>query len=436
MNACNSMQSVLPRLAGAAAPVPLVNIERARAVLGRHRLDAVVGSGYKNLYYLSGHMPDSVLGHFHDVLGAAILPVRADIAPALCVSDYDLAYLVTRPTWMPDLRLFSSKTRSSASYLLHMISAGVGVDTTLRQPLREIYTATRAHSTEDLMSALESFFSEHVQGGARWRVGFDDPRVGARLAERLGGRIKVVDALEILRDIRMVKTAPELDLLRRSAAINDAAVRDAANAVADGRPIMAMVDAYRSSVVRRGGRFLGERGMMFGAGPDGGFVLDNDWAEARTLARGDIVVYDAIGTYKLYHMDIARTGVIGEPSKRLVELHGIVREALATAESMLRPGVQTMDARAAAEQVIAGRGLEPMLTTMVFHGIGLDILEYGDPSHKTRGWTLEADMAINFEVFYRDPEVGGVHLEDTVRVTPSGLEHFSKLPREIIVTPA
>jgi Xaa-Pro dipeptidase len=209
MNARNN----LPHLPGVAAPVPLVNIERAREVLARHRLDAIVGSGYKNLYYLSGHMPDSVLGHFHDVLGAAILPVRLDIAPALCVSDYDLAYLVTRPTWMPELRLFSAKTRSSASYLLNMIAGGVGVDTALRQPLREIYAATREHSTEDLMSALTAYFAEHLKGDARWRVGFDDLRLGARLAERFGGRLEVVDALEIFRDIRMVKTAPELALL-------------------------------------------------------------------------------------------------------------------------------------------------------------------------------------------------------------------------------
>ena len=94
-----------------------------------------------------------------------------------------------------------------------------------------------------------------------------------------------------------------------------------------------------------------------------------------------------------------------------------------------------MAVRSVAEKVIESYGLEPMLTTMVFHGIGLDILEYGDPAHKTRGWTLETDMTINFEVFYRDPEVGGVHLEDTVRVTPTGLEHFAQLPREIIVTP-
>ena len=421
--------------ARARAPEPLVHVDRARQVMARHRLDAVVGSGYKNLYYLSGHMPDSVLGGFHDVLGAAILPSRPSIAPALCVSDYDLAYLVTHPTWVPELRLFSAKARSSASYLLRMISEGVGVDTALRQPLREAYEKTRALSTEDLLSALGSYFEANLPAGASWRVGFDDLRLGTQVAERLGGRIVVVDALDIFREIRMIKTPAEIALLRRAAEINDAALRDAAAAVKRGEPVMRMVDAYRLSVVRQGGRFLGERGMMFGAGPDGGFVLDNDWAEGRRVDRGDVVVYDAIGTYKLYHMDIARTGILGEPSARLRRLHDIVRDALAAAEAKLAPGVHTLDAKAAAERVVKDSGLEPMLTTMVFHGIGLDVLEYAEQSHKTKGWTVESDMALNFEVFYRDPEVGGVHLEDTVIVRASGLEHLSKCPRELIVTP-
>lgn len=418
------------------AQAPLVNLDRARQVLGERAIDAIVGSNYKNLYYLSGHMPDSLLGHFHDLLGAAILPARTDVPPALCVSDYDLAYLVTRPTWMPELRLFSAKSRSSASYLLRLISEGVGIDTALRAPLREMYRDTRALSTEDLVEAVCSWFEAHLPREGRWTVGFDDLRLAGLVSRRFPGRIEVVDAIDVFRSIRMVKTPGELALLRQGARINDDALRDAAAAVKVGEPVMGMVDAYRSSVVRRGGRFLGERGMMFGAGPDGGFVLDNDWAEGRRMGPGDIIVYDAIGTYKLYHMDIARTGVIGEPPARLVALHSVVREALGTAEALLKPGARTSVARAAAEQVVKDHGLEPMLTTMVFHGIGLDVLEYGDPGHKTAGWTVETDMTLNFEVFYRDPEAGGVHLEDTVRITPTGIEHFSGLPRELMVSAA
>ena len=214
----------------------LVNIDRARQVMERHRLDAVVGSGYKNLYYLSGHMPDSVLGHFHDILGAAVLPLSEDCAPTLCVSDYDMAYLVTRPTWMPELRLFSAKSRSSASYLLSMISEGEGIDTALREPLRNLYFKTRDLSSEDLLGALIGYFKTNMGERSTWRVGFDDLRLGAQVAARMGGRIEVVDALDIFREIRMVKTAPEIELLRKAAKINDRALLDASDAVEINQP--------------------------------------------------------------------------------------------------------------------------------------------------------------------------------------------------------
>ncbi|MGC3988138.1 MAG: M24 family metallopeptidase [Chthoniobacteraceae bacterium] len=287
-------------------------------------LDALVGATYKNLYYLSGHMPDSVLGNFADVTAAAILPAAPQARPALCASDYDLAYLVTRPTWMPELRMFSAKTRSSAAYLLEMINSGVGVDTELRGPLRSLFRATRGNSRDDLVSAIVGYVEDALPRG-KLRLGFDDLRLGADVAARTGGRVEVVDALHLFRSVRMVKTPPELKLLREASAINDAALRDAIDATREGKPIYAMVDAYRASLVKRGAKFIGERGMMFGAGPDGGFVLDNGYAEQRRMKQGDIIVYDAIGTHRLYHMDIARTGVIGEPPSRLLRLHDVVR---------------------------------------------------------------------------------------------------------------
>jgi Xaa-Pro aminopeptidase len=115
-------------------------------------------------------------------------------------------------------------------------------------------------------------------------VAFDDLRVGCEVRRRLGDRIQVVDALHHFRRIRMVKTPGELDLLRKAAAMNDVAVREAVAAATSGRPMADMVNAYRLSMVRQGGTFLGQRGMMFGAGPDGGFVLDNNYAEAKILA--------------------------------------------------------------------------------------------------------------------------------------------------------
>jgi Xaa-Pro aminopeptidase len=115
-----------------------------------------------------------------------------------------------------------------------------------------------------------------------------------------------------------------------------------------------------------------------------------------------------------------------------VQLHESIGTVIAEGEQRLRPGANTRAVMDHCTQVLGKLGLRADLTTLVFHSIGLDILEYGHPSEKYGGWTIEPDMTMNFEVFHRDPDLGGVHMEDTVLVTPGGLEHFSTLPRRIM----
>lgn len=417
----------------ATPPVRLINLPRAYAVMKEQGLDAMVATTHRNLYYASSHMPDSVLGDFQDLTAAAVVPAEPTMPPTLVASDYDLAYLVTRPTWMPQLRMFGAKERSSATFLLEVLSRGIGIETALREPLRASYTETRKTVEADVHAALARAVHDSLPAG-KARVAFDDLRVGAEVRRRLGERIEVVDALHHFRKIRMVKTPGEIALLRKAAAINDVAVLEAAAAATSGRPLSDMVNAYRLSMVRQGGTFLGQRGMMFGAGPDGGFVLDNNYAEAKILSKGDAVVFDCCGKYELYHCDLARTGIVETSSARLTALFTVVREALESAEAQLKAGANTEDLKAIAAAILTRGGLDLNLTTLAWHNVGLDIVEYAHPSERTKGWVVEPGMVMNFELFHRDPDLGGVHLEDSVHVTPNGLEYLSKLPRDVIIT--
>ena len=121
----------------------------------------------------------------------------------------------------------------------------------------------------------------------------------------------------MLRKIRAVKTEAEIDVLRVAARINDRALQAAAAAIAPGG---ARGTTWCSRIAtcwpREGAKPLGERGMLFNSGPDGAFVLDHDFSEAQTFQAGETVVLDAICEYRLYHGDMARTAVVGEPTPR------------------------------------------------------------------------------------------------------------------------
>ncbi len=411
--------------------IPLVDATRARRFMAAADIDLLCVKNDQHLYYLSGYFSDSSRCHFYDDWACVVYPASTSIPGTLFVPDYDLAYQVTRPTWLPQLRTYGSEW-SSAGSLLKDIYAGVGIETELRAPLRELFAQTRPTLKATMTDAVTTFIDEHFAGKSV-RIGCDDLRYAQVLERALGARATLVDARPILRKIRAVKTEAEIDLLRKAARINDLALGKAAAAIHRDAPWADMVLAYRDVLAREGAKPLGERGMLFNSGPDGTFVLDHEYIESRRFAAGETVLLDCICEYRLYHADMARTAVIGKPTATQRHMHRAVIDALEAAEGVMRPGRHTGEVAEVAAGVLRKHGLEPRLTTLVVHPIGLRIFDYAEPEHEFGGWVLEPNSVINFEVFYRDPTEGGMHLEDSIVVRERGLETFTQLGRELIV---
>ena len=194
-----------------------------------------------------------------------------------------------------------------------------------------------------------------------------------------------------------------------------------------------MVLAYRNVLAREGAKPLGERGMLFNSGPDGAFVLDHDFGESQRFRRGETVVLDAICQYRLYHGDMARTAVLGEPSAKQRRMYDAVTATLSEVERAIAPGRHTSDITALAVGIMQKHGFDPRMTTLLFHPIGLEIFDYADRAHIAGGWVLEDCQVVNFEVFYRDAAEGGMHLEDSIVVRGKGIETFSGFSRELIL---
>ncbi len=407
----------------------LVDVDRARRILADDRIDLLCVKDDEHLCYLSGYRSDAALCHFYDDWACVLFPASASLPGALCIPDYDLAYEVTHPTWLPEVRVYGSEWSSAAS-LLKEIDAGVGVETELRAPLRRLFAATRPTLKPTMTDAVTAFVDAHFPGGTL-TIGCDDLRYGIVLQAALGARARIVDARPTLRRIRAVKTEIEIGILRTAALINERAMQAAASAIRAGVRWGAMVDAYRSVLAVEGAKPLGERGMLFNSGPDGSFVLDHDYVEGKSFQAGETVLLDCISQYRLYHADMARTAIVGEPTPRQRHMHRAVVDALEAAEDRMKPGAHTDTLASAAAEVLSGHGLAPRLTTLVVHPIGLQVFDYAAPEHITEGWVLEPGMVMNFEVFYRDPSEGGMHFEDTVVVRPGGPERFTRSERQL-----
>jgi Xaa-Pro aminopeptidase len=145
------------------------------------------------------------------------------------------------------------------------------------------------------------------------------------------------------------------------------------------------------------------------------------------------VVLDCLGTYKGYHMDLARTAVVGEPTRDQLHRHRAVVGALTAVEDTIKPGVHAQDLRELVRRSIEASGLKRELVSVTTHGLGLEVFEFPQAESLANGFVLEAGMVVNTEVFYRDLDLGAFHLEDSVLVTETGCRMLRPMSRDLTV---
>jgi Xaa-Pro aminopeptidase/Xaa-Pro dipeptidase len=152
----------------------------------------------------------------------------------------------------------------------------------------------------------------------------------------------------------------------------------------------------------------------------------------RQISAGDFVLLDFGAAFEGYKADIARMGVVGEPSARHLEIHQLVLDAHDAAIAAVRAGVTTGEVDAAARRVIEAAGYGEQFFHRTGHGLGLE--EHEDPNLDPGSKTvLEAGMVFTIEPGVYIPGWGGVRIEDDVLVEEDGCRVLTKAHRALRV---
>jgi Xaa-Pro aminopeptidase len=226
----------------------------------------------------------------------------------------------------------------------------------------------------------------------------------------------------VLRDLRQVKDADEIRLLRLAAAAADRTV----DAIATGR-LIGRTEVDVSREIR--GRLIDEGHdladfAIVGSGPNG--ASPHHDAGPREIQGGEPVVLDIGGTLAGYLSDTTRTiwvsgdaGIGPEPEFRRV--YDLVREAQGLATAAVRPGTPAENVDAAARRAIAEAGYGEFFTHRTGHGIGLEVHE--DPYIVAGNSTpLAPGMSFSVEPGVYLPGRWGVRLENIVICTGTGAD--------------
>jgi Xaa-Pro aminopeptidase len=415
----------------------LLNRDRADELMESADDDALVVAQPRNVYYVSGLRSEYMMSGFWDCVTAAILPRSRQVPPTVVVSNKDFPDLAENPTWMPEVRAYriTSRYATDDEYLERKYAGDGREPTALEREIQRLASATRPTLEDTILDAIGRALKDHGLSGGR--LGFDDPRLAAAVRESGGVTGEAVDALVLLRRIRLVKTPDEIALLRQAAAINQRALDDAVAAARRGAARWSdVVRAHKLSLVGQGGSVVGDKSLLFGGqgGPAAhSMVLRN---EDFPLEPGQFVTFDCLGAYQGYHCDFARMGTVGRPRPEHSRVHEGVLQGLAAAEAALQPGVGVFEVRRRGVDAIVATGLaEAEMTTCITHGVGLELFELGGSSYAGfPEYTLEENMVVNVDFFYRGlgPDRAPAHVEDSYLITRSGPERLYTMPRVLI----
>lgn len=220
---------------------------------------------------------------------------------------------------------------------------------------------------------------------------------------------------------RGVKSPAEIALMRLASQVTWKAYKAAYESIREG---MTQDDFAR--LVSQAHERLGFSG---GAGVQVGeySALPHGSISPQVIREGTILLIDGGCNIGGYSSDLSRTFVLGKATDRMKQVFEIVHRAQTAAVRTARPGLECQAVDAAARQVISDAGFGPdykYFTHRVGHGIGMDGHEW---PYLVKGNTtlLEPGMTFSDEPGIYIPGEFGVRLEDDMLITPDGAELLS-----------
>jgi Xaa-Pro dipeptidase len=263
-------------------------------------------------------------------------------------------------------------------------------------------------------------------------VGLTD-RTGRALHRALPG---LIDASDLIRALRRVKSPAEIAMHRRAAALSDDALDQAIALAHPGAFEGDILAAMQGAVFKGGGDYAGNE-FIIGSGPRA--LLCRYHSGRRHLDPQDQLTLEWSGAYARYHAAMMRTILIGHASDHHRRMHAAATEALAACETAIRPGRPMGDVYDAHARVFDAHGLSHARLRACGYGMGavynpiwvdFPMFYEGNPL------IMQAGQVFFLHMILMDSEAGeAMTLGHSVLVTPTGIERLSRHGLGLIQNP-
>ncbi|TNC21516.1 M24 family metallopeptidase [Amycolatopsis alkalitolerans] len=366
-----------------------VRLAALRARMAEQDLTAVALASPENVYYLTGL---DHLGYF----AFTLLLVPAEGAPIVVTREME------RPTVRAQIPGCRHRTFADGSDPADAVAA----------VLAEEVPPGRSIAIED--AAM-----------------FFPPSISKRVRVRLPNRIWR-DGTTLLSSARAVKSTAEIDLVKRAAAVSDAAMSVAISTAGHGVSEAELAATIHYTMYRAGGHQPGFAPLIRPLS-----MLDQEhvtWGD-RVLEAGTGIFVELSGCVRRYHAPLSRTVYIGHAPAGAEEAHQAALAGLEAARQALRPRARTGQVYAAWQHAVTATtaGVWPSRHHCGYLvGIGFPPSWVG--GGEVLGIRAGGDVLIEAGMtFHLMSWVTGHVVSDTALVTPTGARLLTTTSRELTV---
>jgi Xaa-Pro aminopeptidase len=147
---------------------------------------------------------------------------------------------------------------------------------------------------------------------------------------------RVVDSTALLRELRWVKSPAEIECLKEAARIANIGMAAAKATIGAGVAELEVYGEMVRAMARAGGENAGiTMPVLSGTKTNALHAL----ATRRKMRHGELVLVDLAGVYKRYHINMAHTFSIGQPSAEVRDIAARVARSMDLIRSFLRPNL-------------------------------------------------------------------------------------------------
>lgn len=370
--------------------------ERAKSAMHRAGLDALLLTGEANVRYFTGF--DSQFWVSPTRPWFVIVPCAGELIAVIPeIGEEGMA-----ATWVSDIRTWPSprpeddgvsllaQALAESSGGSGRVGAELGPETSLRMP------------ADDL----------------------------ARVREALGNT-QVVDGSAVVRALRMVKSAAEVERIRAICAIASDAFEALPAQIGPGVSEREACRRLRIEMLRRG---ADSTPYVMGASGQGGYDNIIMGPGDRVMEKGDVLIIDTGATFDGYFCDFDRNFAIGPPTDAARRAHDAVWRATEAGIAAARPGALVSGVWREMMAVLEDAGSLGNQVGRMGHGLGLQLTEPpslmpGDDTEIVPGMVLTIEPGMTYA-----PGKMIVHEENLI-VTGDGNELLTRrAPREMWVS--